>query len=403
MVLVRHALRTGTHIKMEGMLRDMAKHAAALLLAVILPVCFSATAGAGFFSYSLSTEKAAPGDIIKLYANAKKSEAAAGFRMKITYDEDVLKYIGTEASALIKSGTMKTNDSSSPLYSVYVCNAGKSRAPKLSGNIICYVFQVKSGAPPGKTAVEAEADQICDYDGKKLSAGAGGKLYVDITEQSSGEAYLVSLEPLSGRLKPDFSSAVHDYAMQVPYSVSSVEFKALAGSGGSVSINRRTLYAAGKSTLITVTVKSADGKSKACYTVTVKRDAKQPRAAETGTSSPIRSSVLPPPAGSGENVSAGKAGITASKSQSRPAVKERRSSSGAVAAADNVKSAQPAEKSAASAAAPAPAGGRAEKTRVVYITENGMPAFMGGMLAAAACLACGVALALWLRPPDKKR
>lgn len=388
-----------------------------LFLIFIMPLCISVSLAAGvdYFSYSLSTDKAVPGDdIIKLCVNAENTDVtAAGFRLKITYDENVLKYIGTETSPLIKDGTIKTNDSASPIYSVYVCNTDKNHAPKLYGNIICYVFQVRGNAGAGKTAICAAADQICDYAGNQLNADCGSTLYVNIKEPSSDEAYLTQLEPLSGRLQPVFSSEIHDYTMDVPYNVSSVEFQASAGDGGSVKINRKTLYAAGKNTLITATVTSADKQNKALYTVTVKRAAK---------GLPSASSVSLP----GQGTSASKAGVSG---KTPSAVKKRQkavrslfsgkkakghkksaeSKSAAVTGGNSIYEGCNNENTCGSETADIPAAENGQAAaygtapfRSIYITANGMPAYMGGMLVTIICLMCGILLSLWLKPPNKK-
>lgn len=383
----------------------------ALFLVFIFPLYVSALSSADgeYFSYSLSTTKAVPNDIIKLYINANKTDiTAAGFRLKITYDESILKYIGTETSSLIKNGTMRTNDSESPIYSVYVCNTDKSSAPKLYGNIICYVFQVKSGADAGTTAITAAADQICDYDGNQLKADCDGTLCVNINEASSDEAYLTQLEPLSGSLTPVFSSEIHDYTMDVPYSVSSVEFQSSAGDGGSVKINRKTLYAAGKSTIITATVTSADKQNKTQYIVTVRRKAKPQ--SSSSASLPRQSSSTPQTSSTGKT-SVGsktkrktKSGSSAGrkKTKYKKAAENKNTSSPEYTSGyedeytENTYGAEELDMSSAGAAA------SAATPRNIYITANGMPAYMGGMLITIICIMCGIFLNLWLRPPNKK-
>ena len=388
----------------------------ALFLVFIFPFYVSALSSADgeYFSYSLSTTKAVPNDIIKLYINANKKDiTAAGFRLKITYDESILKYIGTETSSLIKNGTMRTNDSESPIYSVYVCNTDKSSAPKLYGNIICYVFQVKSAADAGKTAITAAADQICDYDGNQLKANCDGTLCVNINEASSDEAYLTQLEPLSGSLTPVFSSEIHDYTMDVPYSVSSVEFQSSAGDGGSVKINRKTLYAAGKSTVITATVTSADKQNKTQYIVTVRRKAKPQ--SSSSASLPRQSSSAPQTSGTGKTSVGSKTKRKTKSGSSTGAGKTKSNSSAGTKKIKYKNTSSPeytsgyedeytentygAEELALSSAG---AAASAATPRNIYITANGMPAYMGGMLITIICIMCGIFLNLWLRPPNKK-
>lgn len=384
----------------------------------IFPIYVSASSSSGgkYFSYSLSTDKAVAGDIIKLCINANKTDiTAAGFRLKVTYDQSILKYIGTETSSLIEDGTMKTNDSGSPIYSVYVCNTDKSSAPKLYGNIICYLFQVKSNAAAGKTAIDVAADQICDYSANQLHANYSNTLYADINEPSSDKAYLTQLEPLTGELKPVFSSETHDYTMDVPYDVSSVEFQASAGDSGSVKINRKTLYAAGKSTVIIATVTSADKQTKTYYIITVKREAK-PQSSSTantskhGTQAMDTSSISKSSSTgktkckTGQNQSSG-----GNKTEHKKSAKSKKSAGSGNIYLDGKENTENASGTEGTDAPESTvetkqtaAACSAAQLRNIYITANGMPAYMGGMLVTVICLMCGILLNLWLRPPNKK-
>lgn len=243
------------------------------LLIFLFPVCAAAET-APYFTFSLSGQAVSENQLIKLEINANEmTDPAAGFRMMISYDDAQLSFVRTETSSQIKSGTMETNSAGNPIYSVYVCNVDQNAAPSLSGNIISFVFKVKDGAAAGKTKIRAQIDQICNYQAQKLNLDYDEDLTFSITEEGlpSGEAFLKSLVPVSGRLSPAFSPDIFTYAMEVPANVSSVEFMAEAGSGGAVTINRRTLGKSGSQTSIIATVTSADKKSSVQYVVLVHR------------------------------------------------------------------------------------------------------------------------------------
>lgn len=270
------------------------------LLWILLIVCFPAGVHAEtmpYFTFSLNTQEVFANDEIEVQINANEMpDTAAGFRMAISFDDTRLSFVRTETSAQIKTGTMDTNSAGNPIYSVYVCNVDKGLAPVLSGNIISFVFQVKEGAAEGRAGFHARIDQICNYQEQSLNLDYEEDLSFSVLSagQPSGAAYLKSLVPAFGQLSPSFSPDNFVYSMEVPYNVSSVEFMAEAGEGGSVSISRRTLGKEGSQTSIIASVTSADGQSVAQYVVLVRR------AEESGgsTSSQPSSVSQPGPAGS---------------------------------------------------------------------------------------------------------
>lgn len=250
-----------------------------------------------YFTFSLNQKEVCENSEIKLQINANEMpDPAAGFRMIVTYDEAVLSFVRTETSSQIKTGTMETNGDGNPIYSVYVCNTDKSAAPSLSGNIISFVFKVKSGAAAGQYRFHARIDQICNYQEQQLNLTDDEDLPFSVTEtgQASGTAYLKSLVPVTGRLSPSFSPDVFVYRMEVPENVSSVEFMAESGEGGSVSINRRTLGKAGSQTSIIATVTSADRQSVVQYIVLVHRAETVAGSSQPASSGSILLSKLAP-------------------------------------------------------------------------------------------------------------
>ncbi len=93
-------------------------------------------------------------------------------------------------------------------------------------------------------------------------------------EQLSQDAALLSLEPDTGSLDPAFSPDVLDYAMTVPYSVTSLTFQATAAEGASWKVNRKNLGAGGSDTEFLFTVTAEDKETKQVYRVMVHREEK---------------------------------------------------------------------------------------------------------------------------------
>lgn len=87
--------------------------------------------------------------------------------------------------------------------------------------------------------------------------------------------FLTALQPSVGNLEPPFSPDILDYTLQVDAEVSSVTFQANATEGATISVNRKTLYKAGSTTEIVVTVRSSDRKETKRYIVSVLRGEEQ--------------------------------------------------------------------------------------------------------------------------------
>ncbi len=351
---------------------------------------------APYFTFQLDAVTAAPDGLVKIKINANQMpDTAAGFRMKIDYDDELLTFVRTETSSQIKTGTMMTNSDSNPIVSVYVCNVDQKAAPTLSGNIISFVFRVRSDVPKKQTAIGVHIDQVCNFEAKQLNLNYDDDLTLNIDPglTAPSTAYLTSLVPLTGRLTPEFSADVLEYEMTVPEDVKTVEFEAAAGSGGSVKINRKTLGKAGSDTAILITVTSADKKSKTQYAVTVHRQEAQEDtvtgtdSAETGTKTTTAGAVKST-AQSGKGGNSAAAGDGATKSISA-------SAGGAVVPEHQI--------TPQAAPAFAPSNAAVSGNRNVYIVGNQMPGYVVVLLAAVALVQLGAIFAPWLNNAHPKK
>ncbi len=362
-----------------------------VLLTFVLLAFFSLTVLADettpYFTYSLDKQSAASGELVKLKINANHTlDTAAGFRMVINYDDAAVSFVRTETSSQIKSGTMVTNNQNNPIVSVYVCNTDKAAAPELSGNIISFVFKVNDDVTQGKTQIGAHIDEVCNYQAKQLDLSFDEDLTLKVLPQKelSAEACLTELEPYTGTLTPQFSPDVFAYSMHVEYDVTSVEFAAAAGEGGTVKINRKTLKKAGTDTAIVATVTSANKKVTSQYLIIVSR-AEKPVEAVTASSSVTTK---------GKKTSSQKSVRTANKVggkylSQKPATGETQETSPEITEEEPPKAAQQ----------PLYAGHR---DRNIYIIGNQMPTYIIGMLTTALCIMIGVALSFWLKIKPKK-
>lgn len=241
--------------------------------AIFFPI-HTGAAAEEYFQFTVDRQEYRPGDKLYLCIDAQEQEeVAAGFRLCAEYDDTRLSFVRVETSDQIKSRTLYTDSSGNPVRSTYVCNVDMGRPPELSGTVITYVFEVKEGAAVGETDLRVHMDQICNWDGVQLNRNCSANLRFTILSAKSGKAYLNTLEPSSGKLEPAFSPDILDYVLNVPSSVSTVEFQAEAAENGSVKVSRKTLQKAGSATTITVTALSEDEKERTQYVVTVNRAA----------------------------------------------------------------------------------------------------------------------------------
>ena len=330
------------------------------------------------FSFEIDPPSASGGGIVRLEVNAVPTEVtAAGFRLRVSFDEDRLDFLGTETAGAVKSGTMRTNSGAGTVSCVYVCNADKGSAPRLSGNVATFLFQAEPDAEIGKTELTVETDQVCDYNGEPIAETSRvEKLMLKIGAIPSSKACLSALKPSQGTLVPDFSSAVTSYLLPVGSGVGSVEFQADAAENGTVRVSRRTLNAAGRQTQIAITVTSADKLETARYLVNVER------ASKTEVS------------GREEKKKEGAARTEKAKESDAPrmgAASKRGSGGEEEEQAFEDRGGQArTEETAAGNAAP------------LVVVGDRMPSYLFGMLACVLCVTAGVALSLWFQVRPKK-
>jgi hypothetical protein len=289
---------------------------------------------------------------------------------------------------------MRTNGGSGQVSCVYVCNTGNGSAPKLSGTVASFVFQVAADAKAGNTELTVSADQICDYDGDPLDADqTEKKLKLKILPLLSSKAGLTSLTPSAGKLEPDFSPSVHRYFLAVGSEVGTLEFQTASADRGTVFVSRKTLNGAGRQTKITVTVTAADRSQTAQYVVTVQRAQKgedtvsitERNAGDEGPQAAGKSKNKEPRDGAGR-------------------IRSRNSPGTQMSAAGQAPGSPPDEAQAdAQDAAQAPEDGewRSSGDRTLVLVGDRMPSFFTGMLATALCITVGIAISLWL--PIRRR
>lgn len=389
-----------------------------VLTALILAVFFTmqmitipAAAEWSGFSFQLSSQSVSKEDIVELKVRLNQSTAVAGFRVRVAYDDSVLQYVGTESSPDMENGTLQTNGESNPVYSVYVCNVEKEYAPRLSGTVLTFLFQVKEDAPIGDTALSASIDEVCDYSGDSLDMDSYTTLPLNIKQNVSKQAYLTALEPSQGTLSPEFSPNVTYYNLSVGSDVRSVTFQANAAENASVKVSRKSLNDAGTDTPILVTVTSSDGKTQTQYHITVSRAKKEEEseASEDSKACTTHSSSSKSKArhtlDSSQHLPRSKFSRLRRTSESEAAeralqaVKKKKNRSRHSEQAETSSQAVMGEETVQNV--PVAAENHVQSASGLTIVQNRMPTYFIGMLAAGFCIVIGIALCLWFSVKKK--
>lgn len=328
----------------------------------IIPV---AAADVPYFIFYADKDAVVANDEVRIKVNANANDLAeniAAFRVIVHFDSSKLTFKRADTSSQVQKDAFQYHAQDDEIIGIYACD-GKT-APKLLGDCITFVFSVQEGSAIGETIVTAQIDQMVDWGIHKLSTVCSDEVRLQIAPPLSPKALLATLEPVQGTLEPSFSPNIAAYHLNLPSSVTSIEFHASAAEGGTVSINRKTLEKAGTNTVITITVTSADKKSKSQYFVTVSRAAKL--TAEASGSQGRTGSVT--------------SGVSSKKQAVQSATRS-------------------------ASASPAISSSQANEAvnqgdRNLYIVGNQMPAYMVGMLVACVCVLVG-ALAFVVIKKDK--
>lgn len=358
-----------------------------------------ARAAVSAFSFQLENRSAAAGDTVALDVKIGANTGIAGFRLRVSYDASVLRFAGASVPQQIEQGTMQTNAGSDPVCSVYVCNVDRGYASPLSGTVVTYLFQVLQNASAGATDVCACADETCDYSAADLHLDTYNTLSLNVVPSASGEASLTALRPSVGELEPAFSPDIASYRLNVDSSVSSVTFQADAVSGANVRINRRSLFATGSETPITVTVTSADKKARAVYLVTVCRAAKEPESVSSGGKNPSskRAAEKTDPVSQRlreKTASSGKGrrdSFSSAAERALAAARTGRKAKTQAGSASVVPTLSMRQTPAQAAVQPVSAQTAAPLT----VVQSQMPSYLVGMLAAGFCIVTGILLSIW--------
>ncbi len=241
---------------------------------------------------------ACPGGAFSILLQAAPSkESPAAFRASFSFDEDAFSYEGVTLSKGITQNEFFVGNGS-PLQCIYACDVEDGVASVLPGTIATYHFRVKDTVNEGESfPFSLSISEVCDFSAQSLNLDTQQDLSIPIVNSSNStdvddsDPLLQDLsvtKPEGVSLSPDFSPEHLEYEATVPTDENEIWFSAQSAEEGSkITVNRHTLGTAGSTTVVRVTVKSADGKHSSEYQVQVSRsecasETKTGAAARTG-------------------------------------------------------------------------------------------------------------------------
>lgn len=230
----------------------------------------------GGFRFTLGEAEGQPGDDLQLTLSYDGSLGELGaFAVRVEFDPQAFEYLRVRPSPAVRDAYHLTACEDGLLLSNYVLKASQGG---LSGpsEPFTFLFRVREGAEPGEKSFLASVYDVVSPVPEPLEGGAEEEVPYAVLPPPREEAFLLSLTPSAGSLEPAFSQDCAEYAVTVPFSVTSMTFAAKPAQGAVCKVNRKNLGAGGSDTLFLLTVTAEDQKTKEQYRVTVHRQEKPP-------------------------------------------------------------------------------------------------------------------------------
>ena len=187
-----------------------------------------------------------------------------GITGELYFDESMLEMQGTPTSKIKDPWEVEFNGLDFLVYddSLDAAISGKTA-------IFTVTFKVKSDLTPG-TKINVRCKNLTISDGVAETVCSNATYSATLSAPASKDNTLKSMTVSNATISPGFSADVTKYTAEVPYSVSSLDLKAVANdSNARVDISGNSLKPGG-TTDVKVTVTAENGDKKV-YTITVKR------------------------------------------------------------------------------------------------------------------------------------
>lgn len=217
------------------------------------------------------------GEEITFSLNFLPSESinVSAYRLKVRFDSSKLSYKGLFSYTNNDGFKSYTKDNDLTVLFVTSENGINLRAGSVQ-TMLELNFKVLSSCDIGASEISAVVDGLCDYEAEAIPLPHIDPVTINVVQTGDANCDLATLSLDDYVITPAFSADITAYSVDVPYSKSTIEFNAAPlDDTANVKANRKTLKSAGTTTDVSLTVTSADKKSKKVYTVKVNRLSKE--------------------------------------------------------------------------------------------------------------------------------
>ena len=226
------------------------------------------------FSLESSCTNPVVGEKFSIDLNVVPTESTniAVFRLKLSFDQNRLKYTGIYSS--YGKDNFKVNLNGNNLTIIFLTDdKGIEIAKNVKDTLIEINFKVLNNSNLGTASFNSKIDGVANYDVERLSLKSN-ELNTSINIEAMPEVNcdLRYLFAENYTLEPKFSSKITQYYVTVPSNKDSLYVSALPeDDDAKVDINRTSLNGEGKVTDIKITVIGQDNKSRKIYKIRVNR------------------------------------------------------------------------------------------------------------------------------------
>lgn len=251
-----------------------------LLVLNLLPFASSALAPVNVI-LSCENTNVNRGDTIHIKAAVSSEQPInmSAFRMKLGFEHDKLSFKTLTCCKCFFQSDISKKSSKGSINVIYSSSTGINISKDLKTELFDIEFKVNKSASFGQSDISAEFDGVCDTNFCPISVNFVNPVSINIYSQETNfknqqsNCLLRSLCSSKGSLNPAFNPHITQYTVSVPYDLSEIDLTAdPLNNEALINVNRRKLNAAGKSTLIKITV--SNKKSKLIYAITVNREEK---------------------------------------------------------------------------------------------------------------------------------
>ncbi len=223
--------------------------------------------------------------VLNFSLNSDQNRYISAFILDIEFDPTILAFNGLGKYISMNSDDLTCFENDSHIKVLYLSqNDGICLNPNLDTNILTFNFSVQD-ANLGDYSIKTSVVELVDDSPLVLDTSYNKQVDFSVSESSRIDCRLKSLSTNVGKLDPDFSPNIKNYALNVSADTQQViVFATAINEENKVTVSRKTLYKTGTQTPIVVSCKASSGESMD-YLITVNRASEEDIFNKTSTKS----------------------------------------------------------------------------------------------------------------------